>query len=134
MFWKIAHPVPEYFKSLSTHIFRSRKKFSTTYAIVSFFLCFFSRPFMKISNFSKTVHTIIIKLCTVILHPKGPLHAQRHQNRIQPFFDFFSRRFSREKCPTLTVASFFFFFFSSDYNLTLIGPLFSQSKLLKLLA
>ena len=44
-----------------------------------------------------------------------------------------SRRFSREKCPTLTVASFFLFF-SSDYNLTLIGPLFLQSKLLKLLA
>ena len=75
----------------------------------------------------------------------------------------------REKCPTLTVASFivaaflgksarllhwlvflvgafleksarllqwlvFFLFFSSDYNLTLIGPLFLQSKLLKLLA
>ena len=39
---------------------------------------------------------------------------------------YFSRRFSREKCPTLTVASFF----SSDYNLTLIGPLFLQSKLL----
>ena len=28
----------------------------------------------------------------------------------------------------------FFIFFSSDYNLTLIGPLFIQSKLLKLLA
>ena len=45
----------------------------------------------------------------------------------------FSRRFSREKSPTLTVASFFLFF-SSDYNLTLIGPLFLQSELLKLLA
>ena len=42
----------------------------------------------------------------------------------------FSRRFSREKCPTLTVASFFLFF-SSDYNLTLIGPFFLQSKLLQ---
>ena len=41
----------------------------------------------------------------------------------------FSRRFSKEKYPTLTVASFF----SSDYNLTLIGPLFLQSKQLKLL-
>ena len=41
----------------------------------------------------------------------------------------FSRRFSSEKCPTLTVAGFF----PSDYNLTLIGPLFLQSKLLKLL-
>ena len=47
-------------------------------------------------------------------------------------FSVFSRRFSSEKCPTLTVASFFLFF-SSDYNLTLIGPLFLQSKLLKLL-
>ena len=28
----------------------------------------------------------------------------------------FSRRFSSEKCPTLTVASFFFFFFSSDHR------------------
>ena len=57
-------------------IFRSRRKFSTTYAIVSFF---FSRPFMKISNSSKTVRTISIKFCTVILHPKGALRAQRHQ-------------------------------------------------------
>ena len=46
--------------------------------------------------------------------------------------EFFSRRFSREKCPTLRVASFFHLFLS-DYNLTLIGPLFLQSKLLKLL-
>ena len=44
----------------------------------------------------------------------------------------FSWRFSSEKCPTLTVASFFLLF-SSDYNLTLIGPHFLQSKLLKLL-
>ena len=45
----------------------------------------------------------------------------------------FSRRFSSEKCPTITVASFFISFFSSDYNLNLIGPPFLQSKLLKLL-
>ena len=38
--------------------------------------------FMKISNFSKTVHTIFTKFCTVILHPKGPLRVQRHQNRM----------------------------------------------------
>ena len=39
----------------------------------------------------------------------------------------FSRRFSREKCPTLTVSSFFFFFFFfSVDNLTLSGPLFLQ--------
>ena len=45
--------------------------------------CFFSTDlFMKISNFSKTVHTIFIKFCTVILHPKGPLRVQWHQNRM----------------------------------------------------
>ena len=47
------------------------------------FFCFFSPDlFMKISNFSKTVHTIFTKFCTVILHPKGPLRVQRHQNRM----------------------------------------------------
>ena len=35
---------------------------------------------MKISNFSKTVHTIFTKFCTTNLHPKGPLRVQRHQN------------------------------------------------------
>ena len=70
------------YKSLMP-VFRSRKKFSTTYAIVLFFLFFFSPDlFMKISNFSKTVHTIFTKFCTVILHPKGPLRVQRHQNRM----------------------------------------------------
>ena len=36
--------------------------------------CRFFSPdlFMTISNFSKTVHTIFIKFCTVILHPEGP--------------------------------------------------------------
>ena len=47
-------------------------------------------------------------------------------------YGLFSRRFSSEKCPTITVASFVSFF-STDYNITLIGPLFLQSKLLKLL-
>ena len=39
--------------------------------------CRFFPPdfFMKISNFSKTVDTIFIKFCIVILHPKGPLRA-----------------------------------------------------------
>ena len=54
------------------NVFRSRKKFSTTYAIVSFFS---PDLFMKISNFSKTVNTIFIKFWTVILHPKGSLCA-----------------------------------------------------------
>ena len=96
---------------LVSRIFRSRKKFSTTYAIVLFFFCFFSPDlFMKISNFSKTVHTIFTKFCTVILHPKGPLRAKasklygwdvRNIAKIspkmakkQPFFDFF--RFSQK--------------------------------------
>ena len=61
-------------------VFRSRKKFSTTYAIVLFF--FSPDLFMKISNFSKTVHTIFTKFCTVILHLKGPPRVQRHQNRM----------------------------------------------------
>ena len=52
---------------------------------------------------------------------------------MRSFAIVFSRRFSSEKSPTITVDSFFFFLFSSDYNLTLIGPLFLQSKLLKLL-
>ena len=33
------------------------------------------------SIFSISVHTIFTKSCTVILHPKEPLRAQRHQNR-----------------------------------------------------
>ena len=55
---------------LDTIIFRSRKKFSTTYAIVSFFVFFSPDLFMKISNFSKTVHTIFIKFCSHST-PKG---------------------------------------------------------------
>ena len=42
---------------------------------------FFSPFFMKIFNFSKTVHTIFIKFCPLILHPKGPLRAQRHPSK-----------------------------------------------------
>ena len=60
-------------------VFRRRKKNSTIYAIVSFFSPSIS---MKISNFSKTLHTIRTKFSTtVIIHPKGPLRAQWHQNR-----------------------------------------------------
>ena len=52
-----------------SEVIRSWKKFSTTYQIVSFF-CFFSPDlYMKFSKFSKIVHTIFIKFCTVILHP-----------------------------------------------------------------
>ena len=46
-------------------------------------LFFFSPDLLiKISNFSKTVHTIFVKFCRVILHPNGRLRAQRHQNRM----------------------------------------------------
>ena len=87
-------PKPTPLPHMRLWFFRSRKKFSTTYAIVLFFrsrekfsttyaIVFFSPDlFMKISNFSKTVHTIFTKFCTVILHPKGPLRVQRHQNRM----------------------------------------------------
>ena len=46
--------------------------------------CRFFSPniLMKISNFSKTVHTIFIKFCTVILHLKGVLCAHKHRNRM----------------------------------------------------
>ena len=74
--------------------------------------------FMKISNFSKTLHTIFTKFCTVILHPKGLLRTSKgapacakvskscgldvrniakispKMAKKQPFFDFF--RFSQK--------------------------------------
>ena len=59
--------------------FRSRKKFSTTYAIVLFF---FSRTFHENFKFLKNCPYDFHEICTVILHPKGPLRVQRHQNRI----------------------------------------------------
>ena len=56
-------------------IIRSRKNMES---------CRFFSPDLprEVSNFSKTVHTIFIKFWTVILHQKGPLRAQRHQNRM----------------------------------------------------
>ena len=88
-------------------IFRSRKKFSTTYAIVLFFFVFFSPDlFMKISNFSNCsfdFHEILHSHST----PKGaPVCAKASNSygwdvrniakinpkmaKKQPFFDFFS--------------------------------------------
>ena len=59
--------------------FRIRKNFSTTNAIVSFFLFFFSRPlnenFKLLKNCSYDFHTIVHSHST-------PLRAQRHQNRM----------------------------------------------------
>ena len=49
---------------VSSVLFRGRKKFD--YLCI----CFSPDLSMKISNFSKTVHTISIKFCTVMLHPK----------------------------------------------------------------
>ena len=60
-------------KGGSFGIFRSRKKFSTTYAIVSFFS---PGLFMKISNFSKTVHTIFIKFCSHSTAKGAHAHAK----------------------------------------------------------
>ena len=50
---------------VSSVLFRSRKKFNYLYA----FIVFSPDLSMNISNFSKTVHTISIKFCPVILHP-----------------------------------------------------------------
>ena len=61
----------EPYTSKDTLIFRSRKKISTTYAIV----LFSPDHSMKIPNFSKLTFFI-----AVILHPKVLLSAQWHQN------------------------------------------------------
>ena len=60
-----------------------------------------------------------------VVYLRRPEASVNWHQKVHPVF---SRRFSSEKCPTITVASFLSF--SSDYNLTLIGPLFLQSKLL----
>ena len=60
-------------------IFRSRRKFSTTYAIVSFFfLTTFHENFKFLKNSLYDFHKIFHSHST----PKGPLRAQRHQNRM----------------------------------------------------
>ena len=64
------------------HFSTSEKKTSADSFTAHAALVFSPDLFMKISNFSKTVHTIFTKFCTVILHPKGPLRVQRHQNRM----------------------------------------------------
>ena len=56
------------------------KKFRLLMQSCRFFVFFSPNLSMKMANFSKTVLTIFIKFCTVILHPKRPLRAQRHQN------------------------------------------------------
>ena len=92
-------------------IFRSRKKFSTTYAIVLFFCFFFSRPFHENFKFLKNCpydfHEILHSHST----PKGaPACAKASKSycwdvrniakispkmaKKQPFFDFF--RFSQK--------------------------------------
>ena len=99
----------EYGKIVFSEIFRSRKKFSTTYAIVLFF--FFSRPFHENFKFLKNCpydfHEILHSHST----PKGaPACAKASKSydwdvrniakispkmaKKQPFFDFF--RFSQK--------------------------------------
>ena len=74
----------------------------------------------------------------VISSMKGTLWVSRkcfqsiswiHPGHIQKTLSFLSLRYSADFRRSRLVL-----FFSSDYNLTLIGPLFLQSKLLKLLA
>ena len=92
-------------------VFRSREKFSTTYAIVLFFFVFFSRPFHENFKFLKNCpydfHEILHSHST----PKGaPACAKASKSygldvrniakispkmaKKQPFFDFF--RFSQK--------------------------------------
>ena len=93
--------------AVSNAVFRSRKKFSTTYAIVLFFFCFFfSRPFHENFKFLKNCpydfHEILHSHST----PKGaPACAKASKSygldvkniakispkvaKKQPFFDFF---------------------------------------------
>ena len=81
--FKIIRKIFSQFLVLKDRFYESEKIFDYLCNRVVFFCCFFSPDFfMKISNFSKTVHTIFTKFCTVILHPKGPLRVQRHQNRM----------------------------------------------------
>ena len=42
----------------------------------------FYSPDLSMKNFSRNAHTISIKFCPVILHPKVLLRAQWHQNRM----------------------------------------------------
>ena len=106
------HEVVSSLGAKMTRIFRSRKKFSTTYAIVLFFFCFFfSRPFHENFKFLKNCpydfHEILHSHST----PKGaPACAKASKSygwdvrniakispkmaKKQPFFDFF--RFSQK--------------------------------------
>ena len=101
---------PKKFRSFRS-IFRSRKNFRLLMQSCCFF-CFFSPDlFMKISNFSKTVHTIFYKILHSHSTPKGaPACAMASKSygwhvrnitkfspkmaKKQPFFDFF--RFSQK--------------------------------------
>ena len=68
-----------------TQFFRSRKKFSTTYAILSFFFPTVHENFKFLKNYPYDFHKILHSHST----PKGL--AQK-----QPFFDFFD---FRKNCP-----------------------------------
>ena len=92
-------------------VFRSRKKFSTTYAIVLFFLFFFSRPFHENFKFLKNCPYDFHEILHSQFTPKGaPACAKASKSygldvrniakispkmaKKQPFFDFF--RFSQK--------------------------------------
>ena len=64
---------------LANQVFRGREKFSTTYAIVSFF---FSRPFNENSKFLENCPYDFYEILHSHSTPKGPLRVQRHQNRM----------------------------------------------------
>ena len=94
-------------KSLIWHLFRSRKKISTTYPIVSFF---FSRPFNETIKFLKNCPNDFHKILHSHFTPKGaPGYAKASKSydwdlrneakknpKIRHFWTFFN---FREKCP-----------------------------------
>ena len=86
-------------------IFRSRKKISTTYAIVLFFCFFFSRPFHENFKFLKNCPYDFHEILHSHFTPKGaPAKASKSYGwdvrnitkispklaKKQPYFDFFS--------------------------------------------
>ena len=94
-------------KTAIFRLFRSRKKFSTTYAIVLFFLFFFSRPFHENFKFLKNCPYDFHEFLHSHSTPKGtPACAMASKSygwdvrniakispkmaKKQPFFEFFS--------------------------------------------
>ena len=85
---------------------------------------------MKESIFSETLHTIFIKHCKVILHPKGPPRVERHEDRMNGMWATQSKW--AQNWPKNRLASTFFDFlknssvrFSPDLSVKI--PNFSNS-------